>query len=45
MSPENLLKEIGFDINTPDFWNMGIKTLDKLMTEFEEIYAHWRIKN
>lgn len=45
MSPENLLKEIGFDINTPDFWNMGIKTLDKLMTEFEEIYAQWRIKN
>ncbi|MBQ0105020.1 MAG: M3 family oligoendopeptidase, partial [Armatimonadetes bacterium] len=42
VSPEDLLREVGFDINTPEFWNRGIAMLDSLMTEFEAIYKAWK---
>lgn len=41
-SPEDMLKEVGFDINTEEFWNSGIAMLDSLMTEFENIYSQWK---
>ncbi|MBQ7257945.1 MAG: M3 family oligoendopeptidase [Abditibacteriota bacterium] len=44
LSPADLLSEVGFDISSPDFWMSGINVLDKLMTDFEDIYKEWKNK-
>ena len=37
ISPEELAKIVGFDITTPDFWNLGMKQYEKFVDELEKL--------
>ncbi len=35
--PENLTSKLGVDINSPDFWNNGLKVIEKMIIEAESL--------
>ncbi|HMP15948.1 MAG TPA: M3 family oligoendopeptidase [Gemmatales bacterium] len=37
MSPPELVKKLGIDINQPSFWDQGLKLLDGMVTEAERL--------
>lgn len=41
-SPEELLGRVGIDIRDPEFWRGGVKVLDALVVDFENLYAEWK---
>ena len=38
--PEELARLVGLEISSPDFWQVGIKLLDDLVKQAEELSAH-----
>ncbi|MWV61620.1 oligoendopeptidase F [Helicobacter saguini] len=36
-SPRDLILKFGFDVNKPEFWNIGIKEVKTLLKEFEKL--------
>lgn len=43
-SPEELLGRVGIDIRDPEFWRGGIKVVEGLVAEFENLFAEWKGK-
>jgi oligoendopeptidase F len=39
LSPPDLLKKLNVDINDPNFWSLGLKLLDEMVTEAEQLAA------
>lgn len=35
--PEHIVAKVGLDITQPDFWNKGLSTVDKMITQAEEL--------
>ena len=35
--PEDLLAPLGIDINDPSFWNIGLRAIERLIAEAEEL--------
>lgn len=35
--PENIVAKVGLDITQPDFWNKGLKAVDRMITQAEEL--------
>jgi oligoendopeptidase F len=41
-APQELLGQVGIDINDPEFWRGGMKVVDQLIADFEKIYAEYK---
>jgi len=45
MSPENIFKSIGIDVSHPDFFEGGLKSIEKEIDEFEKLLKQTQNKN
>lgn len=44
-SPGELLGRVGIDIRDSEFWRGGMKVVERLVAEFEKLYAEWKGRN
>jgi len=44
-APEELLSRVGVSIRDPEFWRGGMKVVEQLVADFEEIHKQWKAQS
>ncbi len=42
LSPDDLMKTVGVDLHSEKFWHGGFVAMEKLVSEFESLWAQYR---